>query len=98
FDLPAVSVGDLDVVAGADEDQILDVGGAAVGPGHHVVDLAAVAGDVAAGDDAPDVAGVERVFLCGGGEAVGAAQVQDGAVLVEDGGAEPAGAGQQGQG
>src|SRR3954469_16849491 len=71
------AVGDVDVVAGAGEDQVVDVGGAGVDPGGDVVDLAQVAGDGAAGDDAADVAGVQGCLLGGGGEAVAAAQVQD---------------------
>jgi hypothetical protein len=47
-------------------------------------------GDGAAGDDAADVAGVQGGLLGGGGEAVAAAQVQHGAVLVQD---DPADAG-----
>src|SRR4051794_4550261 len=91
-------VGDFDVVAGAEEDQVVDVGGSVVGPGGDVVDVAQVAGHRAAGDDAADVAGVEGGFLGGGGEAVGAAQVQDGAVLVEQDASDAGVAGEQGQG
>src|SRR4051794_41330207 len=91
-------VGDFDVVAGAEEDQVVDVGGSVVGRGGEVVDVAQVTGHRAAGDDAADVAGVEGGFLGGGGEAVGAAQVQDGAGLVEDGAGAAGVAGGQGQG
>jgi hypothetical protein len=83
FQLPG-AVGDVDVVFGVDEDEVVDVGVAAVGPGGDVVDLAQGAGGRAAGDDAADVAGVQGGLLGGGGQAVAAAQVQDGAVLVQD--------------
>ena len=43
------------MVAGADQDEVVDVGRPAVGPRRDVVDLAQVAGDVAAWDDAADV-------------------------------------------
>src|SRR4051794_15401158 len=96
LELPG-AVGDVDVVAGAGEDQVVDVGAAGVGPGGDVVDLAQVAGDGAAGDDAADVAGVQGGLLGGGGEAVAAAQVQHGAVLIEDDPADPGVARQQRQ-
>src|SRR4051794_30450106 len=96
LELPG-AVGDVDVVAGAGEDQVVDVGAAGVGPGGDVVDLAQVAGDGAAGDDAADVAGVQGGLLGGGGEAVAAAQVQHGAVLVQDDPADAGVAGQQRQ-
>jgi hypothetical protein len=90
-------VGDLDVVARADEDQVVDVGGSAVGPGEEVVDLAVLAGGGAAGDDAADVPGEQGGLLGGGGQPVGAAQVQHGAVRVQDDPADAGGAGQQRQ-
>src|SRR5689334_20903911 len=97
FDLPAVSVGDVDVVGRADQDEVVDVGGSVVGPGGDVVDFAEGAGGVAAGDDAADVSGVERGLLGGGGQAVAAAEVQDGAVFVQEGAAEASGAGEHGE-
>jgi hypothetical protein len=68
-----------------------------VGPRGDVVDVAEVAGGGAAGDDAADVPGVEGCFLGGCGEAVAAAEVQDGAVRVEQDPADLAGAGEHGQ-
>jgi hypothetical protein len=93
----SAAVGDVDVVAWAGQDQVVDVGAAGVGPGGDVVDLAQVAGDGAAGDDAADVAGVQGGLLGGGGEAVAAAQVQHGAVLIQDDPADPGVARQQRQ-
>ncbi len=59
--------------------------------------VAEVAGGGAAGDDAADVPGVEGCFLGGCGEAVAAAEVEDGAVFVEEDAADLAGAGEHGQ-
>jgi hypothetical protein len=95
--LESAAVGDLDVVAPAEEDEVVEVGGAVVGPGVDVVDVALVAGDGAAGDDAADVAGVEGVLLRGARQPLRAAQVQDGAVVVEQGAPDPPRAGEHGQ-
>ena len=48
-----------------------------------MVDLAAIARHPAAGDDAARVAGEERCPLCSGGEALAAAEGEDGTAVIE---------------
>jgi hypothetical protein len=79
----AVAVVDLVVVAGAEQGQVGQVGGSAVGPGSGVVHVAVFAGGQAAGDEAAAVAGEQGAALGGAGVAGGAAQVEHGAVGVE---------------
>ena len=74
------------VVADAEGDEVVDVGGSACLPGVDVVDLAAVHGDLAAGEGAVSVAEADGVALCGGGEASAASEVQDLGLAAEDDG------------
>ena len=62
-----------------------------------MVDLAEVAGDVAARDHAPDVPREQRGLLGGTGQPLRAAQVQDGAVLVEQHLPKASAAGEEGK-
>jgi hypothetical protein len=77
--------------------EIRDIRRAAVGPGDHVVHLADLALHGAPRDHTADVAGVERGLLRRSRQPNGAAEVQNGAMLVEDGAADPAAARQKGQ-
>ncbi len=60
-----------------------------------MVDLAEVPRDVAAGHDASDIPREQRRLLRRAGEALRAAEVKDGAVLVEQHPTEPSGTGQE---
>src|SRR5438309_1880192 len=59
LDLP-VALRDFEVMPRAEEGQVVDRGGPAVGPGHDMVDLAEVSRDVAAGYHAPNVPREQR--------------------------------------
>jgi hypothetical protein len=95
-DGPAGFVG-VPVVVAAEQDHVVDVGVAAVGPVPDVVGVAPLGWAVSAAGDVATVAGVEGPPLGGGGEAVGAAQVQGfaGGVEQQPGEVGVAAAGQQ---
>src|SRR3954464_2940940 len=94
LDLPG-ALRDFDMMPRAEEGEVVDRRGPAVGPRHDMVDLAEVSRDVAAGHDASDVPREQRRPLRRAGEALRPAQVQDGAMLVEQHPTEPSGAGQE---
>ena len=79
LDLPGVLV-HFGVVPAAHQDHIVEVGGAAAGPPLHVVGVAGVAGHDTAGDDAAAVPGEQGGLLGRGGQALAAAEVEQGAV------------------
>lgn len=76
------------VVVAAEQGEVVEVGVAAVGPGEDVVALAPLRWMGAGGEGAAGVAGDEGEGLGAGGDAAGAAEVEDGAVGVEQGGSE----------
>src|SRR6266498_3038113 len=74
------------VVAGAEQDGVEQVGGAAVGPVQQMVDVAPAGGQVAAGEGAALIAEDQGAAQRGGDGALGAAEVQGLAGPAEDGG------------
>src|SRR4051794_6329467 len=84
------------VVAWADEDEVLEVGGAAVGPAFlPVVGIGPGGGALAVLDRAdPFLLEVQGEALGGGGGPVAPAEVEDLAFAVQDRGQHPGGAGQ----
>ena len=79
LDVPARGVAFHKVVVGAVAAQVLLAGGAAVGPGDHVVELGVGGSLAAAGEPAGDVAGPYVVGEPGGWVVGGAAVVEQGA-------------------
>ena len=72
LDVPG-AVFDVAVVSVAEEDAVVGVGFTALGVGVDVVDFAPWGGGVAAGDDAPAVAGEDDAFLVVGEDSLGVA-------------------------
>lgn len=68
----------------AGEGEVVDVGGAVVGPFVDVVDFAEVSGDFAVGVGASAVCGVQHDPLIGARNPFGASQVQWSAIVVEN--------------
>src|SRR5918911_4595076 len=92
LDLPGLEV-NLGVVPAAGQGQVVQVGRAAVFPPLDVVGVAGVAGHGAAGDDAAAVAGQQGGLLRRAGQALAAAEVEQGAGGGEQGCPESGGAG-----
>ena len=78
---PAVA-GEVVMVVGAEEGEVVEVGGSTVGPVDDVVALAVFRGLVAAREAAAAVAGVEGDGLAAAGEAASALQIEYNAVGV----------------
>src|SRR6266545_7732227 len=74
------------VVSGAEEDGVVQVGGAAVGPVPQMVGVAPAGGQVAAGEGAARIPQGQGAAQRGGDGALGAAEVQGLAGPAEDGG------------
>jgi hypothetical protein len=73
-----------DVVAAADEDEVVEVGAAVVRPGVEVVDVAPFGWCVAAGVDTAAVAEAHGAALSARGEAAAAPDVEDLAAVAHD--------------
>ena len=74
------------VVLAAEQDEVVGVGGSAVGPGGDVVGLAPGGGSGAAGERAAAVPRGQRAALAGGGGAAGVAVGEHAAGVGEDDG------------
>jgi hypothetical protein len=81
------------VVVGAHQDEVGEVGGSAVGPVADVVSLAVAGWSVAAGESAAAVAQVQSAAESGRDQAAEATEVERFALVTEDGGDEHAVAG-----
>ena len=88
---------DVVVVSAADEGEVVEVGGAALGPVPQVVGVAPGCGGGAAGDDAGAVAGDQCAALGRGDGADGVAEVEDLAVAADQGGLDDGVAEEPGQ-
>ena len=75
---------DGDVVAAAEQGEVVQVGGSAAGPVVEVVGVAPVVGPVTAGEDASAVAVDEGAALGGGDDAGAASEVEDFGAAVHD--------------
>ncbi|KIU37567.1 hypothetical protein AN916_27650 [Mycobacteroides immunogenum] len=72
------------MVGCAGEGEVVDVGGAAVGPFGDVVDFAEVSGHMAAGVGAATILGVQHEALIRARDAFRTPEVQGTAVVIED--------------
>ncbi|NIL87379.1 hypothetical protein RhoFasGS6_04802 [Rhodococcus fascians] len=93
-----VTVVDESVVESTQEDEVVHVGGATVGPVPDVMAFGPGGGFAAAGERATVIAGGQRTFLFRGDGARGAGEVQWVAVLVHDDGGEKTIAGELARG